>query len=70
MMPKTPEFEVGPGEKTYPMELPNGSFHVATLPPGTVLRRHPSGDGFIAAHPDHNPLWIRHDGTTETISAK
>jgi hypothetical protein len=49
-----------------PRPLPDGSIVIAQLPAGSKIVAHPV-EGWIAAHPDHKPLWIHWDGITETI---
>jgi hypothetical protein len=44
--------------------------HICTLEAGTKLVKHPSGNGFIAVHPDHAPRWIKFDGSVEDILAR
>lgn len=44
----------------------NGKTEYYHLPPETRVAPHPSGDGFIATHPDHKAaVWCKFNMTTE-----
>jgi len=49
------------------VDVKQGYTHVCTLPAGTKITHHPSGNGVIAVHPDHPPKWIKRDGTVMEI---
>jgi hypothetical protein len=49
-----------------PRLLPNGSVVIAEIPAGATVQ--PWRDGCIVTHPDHQPLIINADGTTEILN--
>ena len=49
------------------VDVKKGYTHVCTLPAGTEITHHPSGNGVIAVHSQHPPKWIKLDGTVEEI---